>query len=119
MTEKDLRWNAFIDDVCFRDRDTLSDIQKNAVLCFCYDAEMNSGGYCGFIDCYPDIEAEEMNAAIRTVGYPEIADNYMKAVNEGEKDDWVETDTAYYNFSPSLSDCLEDYVETHKDVIFN
>lgn len=119
MTEKDLRWNTFIDDICFRDRDTLSDIQKHAVLCFWYDAEMNSGGYCGFIECYPDIDVAELKNAILAVGYPAIADNYMKAVNEGEQDDWVETDTAYYSFSPSLSECLEDYVETHKDVMFD
>lgn len=44
MTDKDSRWNAFIDEVCYREISSLSDVQKNAVLCFWYDAEMNSGG---------------------------------------------------------------------------
>ena len=118
MTEKNLRWNRFVEDVCFRDMDTLSEIQKNAVLCFWYDAEMNSGGYSGYMDCYPDTDPEELTAAILAVSYQEIADNYQKAVTEGEQDDWVETDLAYYKFSPSLCECLEEYVEKNRDVIF-
>ena len=45
--------------------------------------------------------------------------NYLKAVNEGEKDEWVETDMAYYKFSPSLSECLMEYVEKNKEAIFD
>lgn len=33
------------------------------------------------------------------VGYKEIADNYQKAIDEGEADDWIETDNAYYEVS--------------------
>lgn len=119
MNEKDLRWNRFIEEVCFRDRDSLSVIQKKAVLCFWYDAEMNNGGYCGYMDCYPKTDMNELIDAILSVGYKEIADNYKKAVAEGEKDDWIETDNAYYSFSPSLCECLEEYIEKHKDVIFD
>ena len=119
MEEKAVRWNKFIETVCYRDLSTLSDIQKKAVLCFWYDAEMNSGGYSGYISCYPDIDPNELAEAILTIGYPEIADNYRKAVTEEERDDWEKTDDAYYNFSPSLADCLEEYVENNKDVIFD
>ena len=119
LNEKNIRWDNFINDVCFRDTTTLSEIQRKAVLCFWYDAEMNSGGYSGYMDCYPNTNTEELAEAIRTIGYEEIADNYLKAVNEGEKDEWVETDMAYYKFSPSLSDCLMEYVEKNKDVIFD
>ena len=98
---------------------TLSEIQRKAVLCFWYDAEMNSGGYSGYKDCYPNTDTEELAEAIRTIGYEEIADNYLKAVNEGEKDEWVETDMAYYKFSPSLSECLMEYVEKNKEAIFD
>ena len=119
MTEQDLRWNRFIEEICSRDMETLSEVQRAAVLCFWYDAEMNSGGYCGYLDCYPDTDPEELEKAILLVGSKELADNYRKAVAEGEKDDWVKTDMAYYDFSPSLCDYLQEYVEKHKAVIFD
>lgn len=119
MSEKDLRWNRFIEDICQRDLATLSPIQRKAVLCFWYDAEMNSGGYSGYADCYAETNPDELEEAIMTVGYKEIADNYRKAVTDGAKDDWVETDEAYYEFSPSLSECLEQYVEDNKNVVFD
>ena len=118
MTDKDLRWNNFIETICYRDLSTLSTIQKKAVLCFWYDAEMNSGGYSGYIDCYPDTNADELEEAILTIGNKAIADNYRKAVECGADDDWSETDNAYYKFSPSLADYLEEFVENNKDVIF-
>lgn len=118
LSEEAQRWNRFIYEVCDRDINTLSEIQKNAVLCFGYDAEMNSGGHSGYFECYPDTVPQELVDAIIAVSYKAIADNYLKALNEGEKDGWIETDGAYYGFSPSLGDCLEEYVENHKDVIF-
>ncbi len=118
MKEKDLKWNRFIEEICDRDVDTLSEMQKNAVLCFWYDAEMNSGGHSGYFDCYPDTIPQELIDAIIAVSYKEIADNYQKALNDGQNDDWIETDNAYYDFSPSLCDCLKEYIERHKDVIF-
>lgn len=108
-------WNCFIDDVC--ERETLSPIQKTAVLCFWYDAEMQSGGHSGYLDCYPETVPEELAAAIKTVAYEEIADNYQRALHEGEKDSYSETDEAYYAFEPSLFDCLRDFVDKNKDEI--
>lgn len=119
MSEKDLRWNKFIEDICYRDISTLSPVQRKAVLCFWYDAEMNNGGYSGYMDCYPEIDSDELEEAILTVSYKEIVDNYHKAVIDGVNDSWVETDTAYYGFSPSLSDCIQQYVEDNRDVIFD
>lgn len=119
MTEKDLRWNKFIEEVCCRDIDTLSELQKNAVLCFWYDAEVNSGGHSGYFDCYPNIVPQELIDAIIAVSYKAIADNYQKARNDGTNDGWAEADSAYYDFSPSLCDCLQEYVERNKDSIFN
>ena len=118
MTEKDLRWNKFIEEISPQELPALSPVQRKAALCFRYDAEMNSGGYSGFIDCYPETDPDELEAAILTVAYPEIADNYRKAVNGGARDEWAETDAAYYEFSPSLCDCLMQYVEDNRDIIF-
>ena len=117
LNEKNVRWNKFIENICFRDLDTLTDVQRKAVLCFWYDVEMNSGGYSGYMDCYPNTDKEELADAIRTIAYKEIADNYLTAVEECESDSWVKTDMAYYEFFPSLSDCLMEYVEKNKDVI--
>lgn len=119
MNEKDFRWNKFIEEVCYRDLITLSDIQRKAVLCFWYDVEMCNGGYNSYMDCYPDTDVEELTKAILSVSYKEIADNFRKAAMEGKEDDWVETDNAYYEFSPSLCDCLQEYVENNKAVIFD
>lgn len=80
---------------------------------------MNSGGYSGYLDCYPETDPKELTETILEIGYKEIADNYQKAVTYGEVDDWIETDNAYYQFSPSLCDCLQEYVENNKDVIFD
>ena len=118
MTDKDICWNQFIEEVCFRDRSTLSEVQKNAVLCFWYDAEMNSAGHLGFMERYPETDPKELENALLVVGNKDIADNYHKAVIKGKNDNWEETDDRYYCFSPSLCDYLEEYVERNKDVIF-
>ena len=60
MTEKVLLWNRFIEEICYQDMENLSDIQRIAVLCFWYDAEMNSGGQSGYMDCYPDTDPKEL-----------------------------------------------------------
>lgn len=118
MTEKDLRWNKFIEEVCCRDISTLSPVQRKAVLCFWYDSEMNSGGYSGYLDNHPETDPDELERAIIEVANKEIAANYRKAVNVAD-DDWSDTDSAYYKFSPSLCDYLEQYVESNRDSIFD
>lgn len=118
LSERDERWNNFISDVCQRDESTLSDIQKKAVLCFWYDAEMNSGGFSGYLDCYPDTDYKELENALREIANDDIADNMCKALSDGEEDGWQETDMAFYNFEPSLTTLIEEYVEANKDVIF-
>ena len=64
LSERDERWNTFISDVCFRDESTLSDIQRKAVLCFWYDAEMNNGGFSGYSDVYPDTDLKELEDGV-------------------------------------------------------
>lgn len=119
LSERDERWNTFISDVCFRDESTLSDIQRKAVLCFWYDAEMNSGGFSGYSDVYPDTDLKELEDALREIANDDFADNLCKAINEGEDDGWEKTDMAFYKLEPSLTTFLEAYVEANKDVIFD
>lgn len=119
MTEKDLRWNRFIEEVCNKDIDTLSEIQKMAVLCFWYDTEVNSGGHKGYFECYPETNPQELLDAINAVSYKAIADNFQKALFNKSDENLEAADIAFFNFLPGLSDCLMEFVEQNKDEIFN
>jgi len=119
LTEKDKRWNNFIDNVCSGNLSTLSAIQRKAVICFNYDTEMNNGGFSLYTDCYPITNPTELKEALIEISNEEIANNYIKALEEGEKDDFVETDMKYEAFSPSLREYLQEYVEKNKDCIFD
>ena len=119
MTEKDTLWNKFIEEICDRDTATLSPVQKKTVLCFWYDSEMQNGGYSGYLDCYPEANPDELEDAILTVGNKEMADNYRRAITNGEEDDFEESDNAYYDLEPSLCDCLEEFVWKNRAVIFD
>ena len=110
LTEKDQRWNNFIDNVCSRNLSTLSAIQRKAVICFNYDASMNNEGFSLY---------KELKEALIEISNEEIANNYIKALEEGEKDDFVETDMKYGAFYPSLCEYLQEYVEKNKDCIFD
>ena len=112
------RWNRFIEDICFKNLDDLNKIQRMAVLCFWYDSEMNSGGFSGYKDCYPDTDPEELRNALMQVGTQDIADNYLEASTIGEDDGWEKTDKEYYDLTPSLDDCLQEFVEKYKNDIF-
>lgn len=113
-------WNSFIAQYCtYPTRDDLMPVQRTAVLCFNYDAEMNSGGYVSYHDMYPDIAPDEM-AALRTV-HPqgdEMAENYLHAVDHGAEDDYVETDMTFYRFEPSLTDATQAYVTRNRKEFF-
>ena len=119
LSERDERWNRFISEVCYRDVTALSEIQKKAVLCFWYDAEMNNGGFSGYLDVFPDTDLKELESALKEVANDDFVDNLRKAIRDGKADGWVETDREFYRFEPSLSALLEEYVEANKDVIFD
>ena len=119
LTEKDQCWNNFIDNVCSRNLSTLSAIQRKAVICFNYDASMNNGGFSLYKDHYPLINPTELKEALIEISNEEIANNYIKALEEGGKDDFVETDMKYEAFYPSLCEYLQEYVEKNKDCIFD
>lgn len=119
LPEQIKRWNDFIEIICTKEMETLSPVQKNAVLCFWYDAEMNNGGHSGYFDCYQNVNADELINAINIVAYKEISDNFIQALYAEEDDGWCEEDDAFYEFKPSLSECIMKYVEEHRDEIFD
>lgn len=120
-------WNKFIYEVCDKEPDELSEIQRAAVLCFRYDSEMQSGGYCAFFDMYPEITFDMLLPAIELIGHEKIADNYRKALaekglydedDEADGDGYETVDFEYYDIEPSLGDLLMKFVENNKEEIF-
>ncbi len=119
LSEEALRWNRFTDEICTRPLQQLNKQQRKAVRCFWYDAEMNSGGYSGYADFSDKAGFIELYPALREIGGKAIAANYFRARLFGRFDDWMETDDEFYGFSPSLSEQLQQYVETNKDKLFD
>ena len=113
------RWNKFIFEVCNREILSLSITQRSAVLAFWYDAEMNSGGHCGYFDCYSDIHPDDLVNALDAINASAFAENFIEAIKWGIEDDYEKTDNTFYQLMPSLSDLLMEYVELHKDDIFD
>jgi len=116
MLSKSEMWNKFIEEICFKDIGSLNEVQKNAVLCFWYDAEMNSGGHSGYFDCYENVNPNELINAINEIAYKEISDNFKRAI---KKSDWEEEDDTFYEFQPALSECIMDYLEKNEQQIFS
>lgn len=79
-SEQDLRWNRFLEEVFSKDLSELNAIQKNAALCFRYDAEVQNGGHGQYFDCYDDINPQQVIAALSAAGYPEIVENFEKTL---------------------------------------
>lgn len=117
-SEKDLRWNRFVWEICERDTALLSPVQKNAVLCFWYYSEMSSGGHSAYFDSSAKAKTAELLRAILAVANKRSAFNYLLAVSVDRITGWMLTDLLFDMFSSSFFDCLEAYVEKHKDDIF-
>lgn len=117
LTEKDIRWNRFIYEICSKNLTELNDIQKIAVLAFWYYAEMNSGGHSGYFDSFPNVKPEELVFSLVSIGADHAASNFNVAVEIGELDDYVKTDACFYELTPSLEDIIMGFVENNKQSI--
>ena len=118
LSEESQRWNKFLSEICFRDVNNLSLIQKAAVLSFWYDAEMNSGGHSGYFDCYPKVSSEDLIWALCEVGGAAYVENFKKAISNGSHDGYLATDNIFYSIKPSLTDILMEFVEAHAIDLF-
>jgi len=126
-------WNRFIDEVysTFLDdqNKSFSDEQKNAIIAFAYDAEVNSGGHLTFFDCFGDVFSnDEVEKALQNVGGEKFAANFMSAAAHIhytddcgympiDDRDPVEDDL-YYGMNPSLPVLLQTYISDNKANIF-
>ncbi|MBQ7131108.1 MAG: hypothetical protein IJO29_00915 [Oscillospiraceae bacterium] len=117
ISDKDRIWNYFIENICHKDFSTLTNLQKDAVLCFWYDAEMNSGGHSGYFDCYSDTDTEELACALKRIAGEDFADNFLNALKYGDDDDYEKSDDSFYSFTPSLTDRLIEFIIKHKNEI--
>jgi len=106
-------WNKFIEELCDKELSQLTPFQKNVVIAFQYDAQVNINGHSGFFECYPFIEAEEMITSLSTIGASMYTDNFKKAYQLREWDDHVDTDHTFYHLQPPLGDILMEYVALH------
>ena len=113
-------WNKFIEDVCSLDLSELNEIQKNAVLCFWYDCEVNNGGHCAYFSAYPNnkLYIQDLFDALKIVGNDKIANNFKKSLQNGINDEYEKVDNKYYQFKPALIDYLEKYVLKNEKEIF-
>ena len=118
LSEKDLRWNKFIDEICVKELHNLNDIQKPAVLAFWYHAHCCNGGHLCYITCRPETNPKELSNALITLGFPELANNFQQAVLHGEEGDYVKADELFGNMEVSLCNQLMEYVEYHRKNIF-
>ena len=118
MDEKAKRWDVFVRDICQRRPEELSEQQKNAVLCYRYDAQVREGGHDSYLDRYPEVRHEEMIAALKAVANEDIVRNYREASVYGGRDHYREADARFNAAMPSLRDYLRGYVEQHREAVF-
>jgi len=111
-------WERFIEQICPKELDKLNEVQKNAVLCFCYDREMNIGGHVCFFDQYQKVKNKDMIKALDEVSNRKFVTNFEEAIEKGKEDNYEKTDAVYLRQSPCLTEYLEQYVITNKEKIF-
>lgn len=111
-------WNKFIEQICTKDIADLNEEQKNAVLCSHYDREMNIGGHVCYFDQYETISKKDLIKALEKVSNQKFVSILKEAIEIGKEDNYEKTDNMYLRQSPCLTECLEQYVITNKDKIF-
>ncbi len=110
-------WEKFIEQICPKKLKDLTEIQKNAVLCFYYDREMNIGGHVCYFDNYSKVKNEDLINALKIVSNKKFVENFEEAIATGKEDNYEKTDAMYQKLSPCLTEYLEEYVLKNKDVI--
>ena len=111
-------WTDFIEQICTQKIEFLNEIQKNAVLCFYYDREMNIGGHICYFDNYPKIKNEDLEKALNIVANKKYAKNFKKAILQGKENNYENEDKYYLELSPCLTEYLEEYVINNQENIF-
>lgn len=111
-------WKKFIEQICTQDLDKLNEEQKNAVLCFYYDREMNIGGHVCYFDQYEKIAKKDLLKALEEVSNQKFVSILKEAIEVGKEDNYEKTDNSYLRQSPCLTEYLEQYVISNKEKMF-
>ena len=106
-------WNEFVASVCANDITNLVGPHRIAALVFWYDAEVNNGGHSNYFDCCPNILPEHLINALNEVGANRFAQNFQNALDHGRNDCYVDVDSNFGKYSPSLITILQKYVISH------
>jgi len=130
-------WNRFINEVYYAFIDNehsifKSNAQKNAIIAFSYDAEVNNGGHILFFECYGDkFSNSEVAEALLETTNERYASNFLSAAahiyyNDTfgymDKNENADTDPAedfeYTAIKPTLPDLLVVYIYENREDIF-
>lgn len=112
------KWNKFIEQICPKKLKDLNEIQKNAVICFYYDREMNIGGHVCYFDNYGKVSNEDLIKALKAVANKKYVEILEEAIAHGKEDNYEKTDSLYKKISPCLTEYLEDYVlKNYKEIL--
>ena len=71
---------------------------------------MNSGGHCGYFDCYADENFDKVEKSLVNIGAKKYAKNFSSAIETCENDDYISTDDKFGELIPVLTDIIEKYV---------
>ena len=121
LSDDAMLWNSFIDTLCsvnVEELNEMNDNQKNAVLSFWYDSEVNSGGHSAYFDMYPNMKYTDVMKALDFIGASCYAETLKSAVKHKNDDyDFETEDNEFYEAKPSLSDLLMKYVVSNKEKV--
>jgi len=125
-------WNAFVDVLAMEDFERLSPEQRPAHLVFWYESEVQNGGHFQYFE---NRGTEHLAATIEALGLlgaacqqrvlreagelwlsrsrPRVqtAEEFCDEALEGEFESF---DSRFHDCSPSLQECLEEYLERHQ-----
>jgi hypothetical protein len=134
--DPNLIWNQFINFLAISEIDQLDSTQRPAYLTFRYDSEVQNGGHLQFFVNRPTQLTSETIRALRQIGAmeqaallrsaferwvgkdretPRTVDEFVEAARQVEFED---VDSRYCGVSPSVTQLLEKYLETHRDSFF-
>ena len=112
-------WNRFIDDIVPRNLVELNGFQRHAVIAFCYEDEISSGGHSGFFNCFEGIiTVFDVEQALHEIGADVFVPDFVKAYTIGAFDGYIETDSFFNHINPSLTDLLKKYIIKNSNEIF-
>ena len=119
FSEEAVIWNRFMDGIVPCDWEGFNPRQRNAVIAFGYDTEMNSEGHVDFFNSGLEaISNEAVETALFEVGAEAFIPNFIEAYTSGIDDNYIKTDDVFCHIKPPLTDILKQYVWEHREEIF-